>query len=324
MSKNFKIGLLISSAVVFIIALSIGRNVVRNNLSTATDSSSYGEVSLDRDMMMYDSVEETHGLATVQEAGFSGSQMKMTVGNTVFASSASGAVNIQAQDRLIIKTANISMVVKDVREAIKKISEYTNAKSGFIVSSDVNKSGVLLSGSITVRIPAGSFDTGIEEVKTYGEVVSERMDGQDVTEEFVDLDAQLTNLRATETQFLNIMKQAFKIEDILAVQRELSNVRSNIDRIEGRMKYLQQSADLSTLTVYLSTDPSVLPVLDTDSKWKPWGVVKDSVRDLVDQLQYMVEWIIWFVVYIPVILIYLLVIWIVYKIGNAVVRHYKK
>ncbi len=226
-------------------------------------------------------------------------------------------------DRLVIKTGSLSVLVQDVSEALEKVNKFAVERGGFIVSSYLDGVNTVPFGEIVIKFPSEEFDDGVEELGSLGEVTSERVDGRDVTEEFVDLGAQLKNLRATEEQFLNIMKQAFKIEDILAVQRELSNVRNNIERIEGRMKYLQESADLSTLTIYLSTDPSALPVLDDEYKWKPWGVVKDAARSLVDELQYMAEWVIWAVVYVPIVLIYLAILWIIYRVVMVVKKRFK-
>jgi hypothetical protein len=176
------------------------------------------------------------------------------------------------------------------------------------------------SGYVTVRIPVADFDASITKVGEFGEVTSKTIQGQDVTEEFVDLDAQLKNLRATENQFLEIMKKATKIEDILAVQRELSNVRGQIDSIEGRMKYLQQSADLSTLTVYLSTDPSNLPIFDESDTWKPWAQVKEAARSLLELGKGLVNFVIWIVVYIPFWFLLGLVVWMVVKIGKRIIN----
>ncbi|HBU06889.1 MAG TPA: DUF4349 domain-containing protein [Candidatus Magasanikbacteria bacterium] len=214
-----------------------------------------------------------------------------------------------AQDRLIIKTGSISMVVENVREAIAKISQYTKDKGGFVVSSNVDKVGVAPYGEIIVRIPVTVFDSGVVDVKAMGEVESETVSGQDVTEEFVDLDSQLKNLRATETQFLQIMQRAVKIEDVLAVQRELTWVRRDIETMMGRMKYLKDSASLSTLTVYLSTDPDVLPTVDDTNKWKPWAEVKSAARSLLGVGKGLVNFAIWLVVYIPLWLVIGLVVW---------------
>lgn len=221
-------------------------------------------------------------------------------------------------DRLIIKTGSLSLVVKDVTEALKAISAFATKNNGFVVHSEINEYNFAPLGTITIRIPSEIFDKGISEVKQLGEVKNESVNGQDVTEEFVDLDSRLKNLRAAESQFLEIMKKAVKIEDVLAVQRELTNVRAQIEQIEGRMKYLKESARLSTLTISVSTDPSQLPVVDTDDKWHPIATLKDAARSLIDALKDLGDLVIWFVVYIPVVLVWMLGLWIVYRIGKYI------
>ncbi|MBT3538991.1 DUF4349 domain-containing protein [Candidatus Parcubacteria bacterium] len=317
MSKGLKIGLIIGIPILILI-LVIGYNLVNNNLSGATGYVQQYNMDMD----------DSFGLAVVEESGMAlGSAKKSASYNgskPAPSASPTAADTSVAQDRLIIKTGNMSMVVENVRDAIKKIGEYAIEKGGFIVSSDISKSGLALYGNITLRIPVESFDEGLEEVKSYGEVTSQRVNGQDVTEEFVDLDAQVKNLRATENQFLEIMKKATEIEDILAVQRELSRVRGDIDRIEGRMKYLRKSADLSTLTVHLSTDPDVLPAWDEEDQWKPFAQIKQAFRSLVDVSQGVINFLIWIVIYIPLWLFFSLVIFIVVKIIQRIFRGKKK
>ena len=227
-------------------------------------------------------------------------------------------------ERLVIKTATLTMVVQDVAKAVSAISSYAETKGGFIISSELYETGSGLSGSVSVRIPADFFDSGLGDVKGFGEVKSQTLSGQDVTEEFVDLSSQLKNLRATEEQFLEIMKKAEKIEDILAVQRELSTVRSQIELIQGRMKFLQQSAALSTITVYLSTDPSALPVIDNEDQWKPWGTLKEAARSLLDTLKWYADGLIWVLVYVPVALLYLGFFALLYWVGRKVYVWYIK
>jgi len=217
-------------------------------------------------------------------------------------------------ERLIIKTGSLSIVVKDVSEVVKQIAKYAENNGGFVITSEISKRGDIPYGSISVRIPADKFEQGVGDVKGLGEVKSENVNGQDVTEEYVDLDAQIINLRATEKQFLNIMQRAEKIEDILAVQRELSNVRGNIDMIAGRMKYLETSAELSTLQVSLSTDPDVLPTYEATNKWKPLAVLKMSVRALVEVGKIIANFIIFLVIFIPVWILVGLMIWLGIKI----------
>ncbi|MFZ2189194.1 MAG: DUF4349 domain-containing protein [Candidatus Magasanikiibacteriota bacterium] len=240
--------------------------------------------------------------------------MMVTAGEASYDTTEDSVPVSPTQDRLIIKTGSISMVVENVRETIAKISEYTKQKGGFVVSSNVDKVGVAPYGEIVVRIPVTVFDSGVTDVKAMGEVESEMVNGQDVTEEFVDLDSQLKNLRATETQFLQIMQRAVKIEDVLAVQRELTWVRRDIETMMGRMKYLKDSASLSTLTIYLSTDPDVLPTVDDTNKWKPWAEVKSAVRSLIGVGKGLVNFAIWLVVYIPLWFVIGLVVWLIVRI----------
>ncbi len=220
-----------------------------------------------------------------------------------------GEEEMEADERMIIKTGSLSIVVDDVSESVVDIVKYAEEQGGFLVTSNVYKEGIDTNGYLTVRVPSEILDETIQYVKEMGDVESERVDGQDITEEYVDLEAKLNNLEASEKQFLEIMKNAVRIEDVLAVQRELTWVRDDIERTEGRMKYLKESTDLSSLTIYLSTNPSTLPVVDEEDKWKPLAVFKDALRSLLDTSQEVLNSVIWFGVYLPVIIVLLLIIW---------------
>ncbi|KKQ27915.1 MAG: hypothetical protein US42_C0004G0054 [Candidatus Magasanikbacteria bacterium GW2011_GWC2_37_14] len=303
MSKYWKIILAIALPVVVLLVVLF----VFLNLNNRESTSNYG--------MMGGGYGVSSGLALNKEASVSDSfavPQMMEISNSDERPATGGSTTVT--DRLIIKTGSLSMVVNDVKETIVKISDYTKAKGGFVVSSETSKAGVAPYGEITVRIPAKIFDNGVIDIKQLGQVESESVSGQDVTEEFVDLDSQLKNLRAAEAQFLQIMQRATKIEDVLAVQRELTNVRGRIESIQGRMKYLQQSADLSTITVYLSTDPNVLPTVDDTNKWKPWAEVKTAARTLLVVAKGLANFVIWLVVYIPLWIVIGLVIWGVIKL----------
>ncbi len=231
---------------------------------------------------------------------------------------------VDMDERMIIKTSELSVVVEDVASSVKSITKFATENNGFVVSSDISKYNQIPSATVVIRIPSEVFDSGVEEIKKIGDVKSQFIKGDDVTEEYVDLDAQIKNLKATEEQFLAIMKKAVKIEDILAVQRELSNVRSNIERIEGRMKYLRESVKLSTITIHLSSDPASLPVVDQEDKWKPLATIKDAVRGLFDSLKVFADFVIWFVVYIPVFVIYAALFYLLYRFGFWVFYKIKK
>ena len=250
------------------------------------------------------------GMATMEMAAPMDLAMDSDEGYGSANSKSMAVEEAQSTERMIIKTGSLSMVVDDVNKAIEEVIDYAEEKGGFLVSSNVNKYGLELQGSVTVRVPAEILDATVDTIKEMGDLESEYISGRDVTEEYTDLDSRLKNLKATEGQFLEIMKKAKEIEDVLAVQKELGNVRGDIEVITGRIKYLKDSVSLSSLSVHLSTDPSMLPVVDKEDKWKPLAVFKSALRSLLGTGQGLLNGVIWLGVYIPVIAVIGLVVWV--------------
>jgi len=155
-------------------------------------------------------------------------------------------------DRMIIRTANMQLVVDDVRDTMDKITELSESLGGFVVDSSSWKEGERVVGQITVRVPSSDFNYAMSVLRGMAvEVNSESTSSQDVTEEYVDLEAQLRNMEATEEQLLKLMEKAEKVEDILAIQRELSKVQQDIERTKGRMQYLERTSAMSLIQVLL-------------------------------------------------------------------------
>ncbi len=227
------------------------------------------------------------------------------------APSTPGSSAIDIANRLIIKTGYLSVVVSDVHQAVDSVSRYAEEKGGFVVSSNVSKEQLAPTATVVLRIPAKEFDAAVTNAKNLGEDKSEQINGQDVTEEYTDLDAQIRNLRASEAQLLELMKRAGSVSDILAVQQQLTYTRGQIEQIQGRMEYLKQSSDLSTLTIYLSTDPDSLPVVNQEEKWKLLAEAKQALRSLIDMGKGIVDAIIWILIFSPVWFLIGLVVWLV-------------
>ena len=155
-------------------------------------------------------------------------------------------------DRMIIRTANMQLVVDDVRDTMDKITELSESLGGFVVDSSSWKEGERIVGQITVRVPSSDFNYAMSVLREMAvEVNSESTSSQDVTEEYVDLEAQLRNMEATEEQLLKLMEKAEKVEDILGIQRELSRVQQDIERTKGRMQYLERTSAMSLIQVLL-------------------------------------------------------------------------
>jgi len=143
----------------------------------------------------------------------------------------------------------------------------------------------------------------VEAIKGFAvKVTREDINSRDVTEEFVDLEAQLKNYKAVEQQYISVLARAWTIEDILSVRKELDNVRNNIERLQGRINYLSRQIAMSTISVSLTSeaDVKVFGIV-----WSPWLEIKAGLRDMMQDLVGFVNTLIAFVFKLP-----LLILWI--------------
>lgn len=155
-------------------------------------------------------------------------------------------------DRMIIRTGNIDIVVEDVQVAIDDITQLAESMQGFVVTSMTWRSGNALFGTISIRVPADSYNSVLKIIRdTAIEVNSENTSASDVTEQYIDLKAKLSNLEATEKQLLLIMEKATTVEDILKVQSQLSATRSEIERTKGSIQYIERTTAMSLLQIDL-------------------------------------------------------------------------
>ena len=161
-------------------------------------------------------------------------------------------------ERKIIRNADLTLEANVPEEAQQKISAIAESKKGFVVESTQSSSDVKATTrdtvTMTVRVPAEKFNEALDEIrKTSNRVVVETVKGEDVTEEFIDIEARLKAKKALEEQFLEIMKRSNSVADALNVQRELANVRGEIEQIEGRKRFLESQASLSTIKIKLQS-----------------------------------------------------------------------
>ena len=163
------------------------------------------------------------------------------------------------QQRKIIRNANLTLETGSPEEASRKIQQIAESKNGFVITSETRTSdqsggSAITTIKVSLRVPAERFDQTISEIRqTATRTVTEKVEGQDVTEEFIDVQARLNAKKALEAQFLEIMKQARSVADALQVQTEIAEVRGEIERLEGRRKFLESQTSLSTITVSLQT-----------------------------------------------------------------------
>lgn len=218
------------------------------------------------------------------------------------------------EDRLIIRTASFSIVSSNVQAAVDQLTNFATTNGGFITNVNITNIERAPYATVNFRIPADRFEETRQLIRSLGiKTVSEQVTGQDVTEQYVDTEARLKNLRASEEQFLAIMKQTVKVEDVLKVQQQLERVRGQIEQSQGRLQYLERSAKLATFVVTISSDEEDLPIIDPVDRWRPLAIAKEALRALVKTFQTLGTKLIWLAIYAPLWLPVLIIAYLLYR-----------
>lgn len=223
-------------------------------------------------------------------------------------------------DKKVIKDGNLSLQIEDTEKSAQEISNIVKGKGGEVFATNFyERVKGQKSGFVTVKVPVNKFEETINEIKKIAtQVLSESTTGQDVTEQYSDLQAQLKNKRAEEESFVKILDTAGKIDDILAVTREISRVRGEIERLEGKIRFMDSQTDMSTITINLTEDTTITPV---NEGWRPWQVVKQSVKELIASIQGFIDGIIRFVIVgIPSLIPFAILIGFLVWVGRKVYR----
>lgn len=207
----------------------------------------------------------------------------------------------EAVDRKIVRNADITVEVASPTEIQQRVTTIAESHGGFVVTSEAKQRENIdpakrsVDIKLVVRIPATQFGSTLEEIKTLaGNIPEAHVTGQDVTEDFIDLEARIKTQKALELQFLQIMKDAREVADALEVQRQIAEVRTDIEKLEGRKRFLENRSSLSTITVNIQA-PKVVTVSTTG--------FRSSLRDAVsDSLEVASEMIVFFVRFVIVML----------------------
>jgi len=207
----------------------------------------------------------------------------------------------------------MTLEVSDIGKAQADITEIAAQYQGYVVSSNLNADKEQPTGYISFRVPADKFNDAIARLRALAvKVTYENTNSQDVTEQYTDLQAQLSNYQATEAQYLELLKKADNVKDMLEVQRELSNVRGNIERTKGRIQYLDRTSDTSLMEVTLTKSKPI-----GESSWDISGVFKHAVDGLIAFGKVLLSILIWLLVFSPVWIIILVIIFLVRRRNKA-------
>jgi hypothetical protein len=245
--------------------------------------------------------------------------------NTALASMAmlspsSGVVPPQdaTADRKIIRTSSMEIVVQRPADAAEKIRSLAEHVGGFLVSSEVRGGQDATGGSLTIRVPVGRFEEVRTEIRKLGlRVESERIEAQDVTRQYVDQEAILRNLRAEESQYLGILKQARTVKDTLEVSEKLSEVRGEVERQQAEFDALTKQVETVAITVSLRAEAEAQVF---GLHWRPLYQVKLAFREGLDGLADYCATMTSVVFYMPAVVLWLGTILIGAAVGWKVAR----
>lgn len=225
------------------------------------------------------------------------------------------AADGESWPRQVIANANLSLIVADAQATLAGVQEVLSDLGGYMSDMDLSKGGFeeseVMRGTLTLRVPSESLEEALARLQALARDVNYlHVNRQDVTDQYSDLDARLRNLRATETELLALLTEVrerpnAKVEDILAVHRNLTQIREEIELLQGRKNLLSNQIDYSTIWVELIPDSVFRPIVE--EPWSASGPVRSALRALVSTLQGLLTALIWAVLYLtPLLLVFLI------------------
>jgi Domain of unknown function (DUF4349) len=252
-----------------------------------------------------------------------------------FDSSVPGAVdaynpgNVQPQERLVIENVDMSIVVKDPKARLAEINALANEFGGYVVSSNLYQSFTSFGqevpeATIVIRVPSERLDEALARIKEGAvDVQYENRSGQDVTNVYVDLQAQLKAKQAAEAKLLEIMDQATRSEDVLAIYVQVQQVQTEIEQLKGQIKYYDESVATSAISVRLIAEEGTQPI--EIGPWTPEGAAKEAIQNLILFFQNFVDFLINFALYVlPALILIAIPLSLVYLAGRAIYRRVRR
>ncbi len=196
------------------------------------------------------------------------------------------ASDLSLSERKTITNVDIYLEVDNASKTVENIIAMATAADGYVSSSSVYDSSYddtpRQEGYITVRIPSGNYTAFLKDVENLGDVSSKSIIGTDVTEEYIDLEARLSNLQKQEKRLTEILNMSTTVEEVLSVEQELERVRGEIDSLTGRLQYLDNRIDFATINIRI-TEP--IPITHS---WGMRDALSSSIQGFVSTVRVMV------------------------------------
>lgn len=207
---------------------------------------------------------------------------------------------VRPNPRKLIRTVNLQLEVRDTQKVAAQVEALANRLGGYISGSNGQRQGELMYYSLTLRVPVERLDEALKAIRSMAiRVNQEHQQVDDVTDQYVDLDARMRTLEATETELRALLAESRqrgqKVADIMAVYQQLIEVRTQIEQIRGQLNSFDKLAALSTINLELVPTEAARPVVASDD-WRPGDTLRGSARALVGFLRWLVDAVIFTVI----------------------------
>jgi len=243
---------------------------------------------------------------------------------------------VQNTNRKIIKNADVRLLVKDPNNAVNGATQVVADLGGYIVSSRVWYQDYfgnnLMYATITMGVPVDEFEHALNRLRDLSiKVLDESATGEDVTDQYVDLQSQLTNLEATRARIQDFLKDAKTVDEALRINQQLSDIENQIEQIKGRMNYLTDRSAFSTITANFEPELPILTPTPTPTiaptntprptatlvPWKPGETFGQAQQTVTIAYRGIFDFLIWlFVVVLPLLLPPAIILWVLWKLLN--------
>ena len=195
-------------------------------------------------------------------------------------------------DRRIISTGSTTLSVDDVEAAISQVRVIAESLGGFVGMLNSSGSDEQRQAQIVIRVPGPQFFAALDRIEALGEVRQRNVGTEDVTTDFIDLEARLKSSLREEESLLSLLSRTETISDIITLERELTRIRSEVERLQGQINFLQGRVDLATISVFLfPPDVSIgmPPSASLIMAARDVLGTSDRIRDLVESLDGVIE-----------------------------------
>jgi len=234
------------------------------------------------------------------------------------------------QERKVIKNDQLTLVVKDPAKSMKDIVALAEKLGGYVVTSNLYQTTYgpnnisVPQAQVVIRVPAEKLTEATDQIKKGAvEVRSENLTGQDVTDQYVDLQSRLAADQAAADQLLKIMQDAKRTEDVLNVFQQLRQIQSDIEVLKGQIKYIDQSTATSEINVTLIAEEGAQPI--EIGGWRLQGTSNQAVQDLINFTQNLTRFLIRVALFnLPALLLIAIPLYLVFLGGRAIFRRFRK